>query len=78
MRAHHAEHSNALPVMDVAAMRHVAYVFDALIYYMRAGRSNTFTHAMVLSIVERKSDRAAARCVSLLILTDAPMCNQSP
>ena len=37
MRAHNSEHSDSLPVLDVAAMKHIAYVFDALIYYMRTG-----------------------------------------
>ncbi len=37
MRAHHSEHSDSLPIIDVSAMRHIAYAFDALIYYMRAG-----------------------------------------
>ena len=37
MRAHNSEHSDALPVLDVAAMKHIAYVFDALVYYMRSG-----------------------------------------
>ncbi|KAK6168099.1 hypothetical protein SNE40_021993 [Patella caerulea] len=37
MRAHSAEHSDSLPIIDIAAMKHVAYVFDALIYYMRSG-----------------------------------------
>ena len=37
MRAHHSEHSDSLPVLDVSAMKHIAYVFDALIYYMRSG-----------------------------------------
>eukprot|EP00095_Tigriopus_kingsejongensis_P009543 maker-scaffold114_size351134-snap-gene-1.12 protein:Tk09543 transcript:maker-scaffold114_size351134-snap-gene-1.12-mRNA-1 annotation:"e3 ubiquitin-protein ligase hyd" len=37
MRAHNAEHSDSLPVLDVASMKHIAYVFDALIYYMRSG-----------------------------------------
>jgi E3 ubiquitin-protein ligase EDD1 len=37
MRAHNAEHSDSLPILDVAAMKHIAYVFDALIYYMRSG-----------------------------------------
>ena len=37
MRAHNAEHSDSLPVIDVSAMKHIAYVFDALIYYMRSG-----------------------------------------
>lgn len=36
MRSHNAEHADSLPVLDVSALRHVAYVFDALIYYMRS------------------------------------------
>lgn len=36
MRAHNAEHRDSLPVLDVSALRHVAYVFDALVYYMRS------------------------------------------
>ena len=37
MRAHSNEHTDCLPVIDIASLRHVAYVFDALIYYMRSG-----------------------------------------
>ena len=37
MRAHNGEHSDSLPVLDVSSLRHIAYVFDALIYYMRSG-----------------------------------------
>ncbi|XP_033727140.1 E3 ubiquitin-protein ligase UBR5-like isoform X1 [Pecten maximus] len=36
MRSHNDEHSDTLPSLDISAMRHVAYVFDALIYYMRS------------------------------------------
>lgn len=35
MRSHHDEHSDSLPIMDITALKHMAYVFDALIYYMR-------------------------------------------
>ena len=35
MRCHNNEHADSLPVIDVSAQRHVAYVFDALVYYMR-------------------------------------------
>ena len=35
MRSHHDEHSDSLPVIDITALKHSAYVFDALIYYMR-------------------------------------------
>ncbi len=45
MRAHHSEHSDSLPIMDVSAMRHIAYAFDALIYYMRAGDMSEENHA---------------------------------
>merc|ERR1719481_1316208 len=37
MRAHNGEHSDSLPVLDVSSLKHIAYVFDALIYYMRSG-----------------------------------------
>lgn len=37
MRAHNSEHMDSLPILDVSALKHVAYVFDALIYYMRSG-----------------------------------------
>ena len=37
MRSHNAEHLDSLPVLDVSALKHIAYVFDALIYYMRSG-----------------------------------------
>lgn len=36
MRSHNAEHADSLPVLDVSALKHVAYVLDALIYYIRA------------------------------------------
>lgn len=36
MRAHNSEHRDSLPVLDVSALKHVAYVFDALVYYMRS------------------------------------------
>ena len=37
MRSHNDEHSDTLPVIDISALKHVAYVLDALIYYMRSG-----------------------------------------
>ncbi|XP_036356729.1 E3 ubiquitin-protein ligase UBR5 isoform X2 [Octopus sinensis] len=37
MRAHNDEHSDSLPIIDISALRHVAYVFDALIYFLRSG-----------------------------------------
>ena len=37
MRSHNDEHSDNLPIIDISALKHVAYVFDALIYYMRSG-----------------------------------------
>lgn len=37
MRSHNDEHSDNLPTIDISALKHVAYVLDALIYYMRSG-----------------------------------------
>lgn len=36
MRSHNSEHRDSLPVLDVTALRHIAYVLDAIIFYMRA------------------------------------------
>lgn len=36
MRAHNSEHRDSLPVLDVTALRHVAFVLDAVIFYMRS------------------------------------------
>lgn len=35
MRAHTSEHRDSLPVLDITAQRHIAFVLDAFIYYMR-------------------------------------------
>ncbi|XP_068157779.1 E3 ubiquitin-protein ligase hyd isoform X1 [Drosophila tropicalis] len=35
MRSHTSEHRDALPVLDITALRHIAYVLDAFVYYMR-------------------------------------------
>lgn len=35
MRAHTSEHRDALPVLDITALRHISYVLDAFVYYMR-------------------------------------------
>ncbi|XP_068628932.1 E3 ubiquitin-protein ligase hyd isoform X10 [Battus philenor] len=44
LRAHSAEHAEQLPVLDVAALKHVAYVLDALVYYMRAAQPQPHHH----------------------------------
>ncbi|XP_055848021.1 E3 ubiquitin-protein ligase hyd [Episyrphus balteatus] len=35
MRAHTSEHRDSLPVLDITALRHIAYVLDGIIFYMR-------------------------------------------
>lgn len=40
MRSHSNEHSDSLPVLDISALKHIAYVLDALIYYMRSDTIN--------------------------------------
>lgn len=37
MRAHSNEHYDSLPVLDVASLKHMAYIFDCFVYYMRRG-----------------------------------------
>jgi len=37
MRSYNSEHAGCIPSLDVLALKHVAYVFDAMIYYMKSG-----------------------------------------
>ncbi|XP_054724980.1 E3 ubiquitin-protein ligase UBR5-like isoform X2 [Uloborus diversus] len=37
MRAHNNEHFDSVPSLDVNALKHIAYVFDGLVYYIRSG-----------------------------------------
>ncbi|XP_017846381.1 E3 ubiquitin-protein ligase hyd isoform X2 [Drosophila busckii] len=60
MRAHTSEHRDALPVLDITALRHIAYVLDAFVYYMRndtgfydknetvSGRVNNLSNTMTM------------------------------
>ncbi|XP_055902383.1 E3 ubiquitin-protein ligase hyd isoform X2 [Eupeodes corollae] len=42
MRAHTSEHRDSLPVLDITALRHIAYVLDGIIFYMRNENSDKF------------------------------------
>lgn len=37
MRSHNNEHFDSLPSLDVNSLKHIAYVFDGLVYYIRSG-----------------------------------------
>lgn len=51
MRSHNDEHSDVLPVLDVCSLKHVAYVFQALIYWIKAMNLQT---TLDTSQMERK------------------------
>lgn len=40
MRSHSSEHRDSLPVLDITALRHIAYVVDGIVFYMRSGKEN--------------------------------------
>jgi hypothetical protein len=44
MRAHNSEHRDSLPILDVTALRHIAYVLDAIIFYIRATSDMEMDH----------------------------------
>ena len=44
LRGHSNEHGDSLPKLDVSSLRHVAYVLDALVYYLR-NNPNASSHA---------------------------------
>ncbi|KAJ2943793.1 hypothetical protein O0L34_g8113 [Tuta absoluta] len=56
LRAHSSEHAEQLPVLDVAALKHVAYVLDALVYYMRAAQPQPHHHHHVWTPDENENE----------------------
>ncbi|XP_075147167.1 E3 ubiquitin-protein ligase hyd isoform X2 [Haematobia irritans] len=56
MRAHTSEHRDALPVLDIAALRHIAYVLDGFIYYMRNDTSFYEKNEGVTNNVSNEND----------------------
>ncbi|MPC50330.1 E3 ubiquitin-protein ligase UBR5 [Portunus trituberculatus] len=44
LRAHKNEHCDTLPDIDVGSLKHIAYVFDALISYLRCCESDSSAH----------------------------------
>ncbi|KAG7270745.1 LOW QUALITY PROTEIN: hypothetical protein CRUP_010579 [Coryphaenoides rupestris] len=58
MRSHHDEHSDVLPVLDVCSLKHVAYVFQALIYWIKAMNQQT---ALETPQIDRKRLHAAGQ-----------------
>ena len=50
MRGYNSEHGDTLPKLDVSALRHVAYVMDALIYYLRNNPDTISNHVGSSSI----------------------------
>ena len=46
MRAHNNEHFDSLPSLDVNALKHIAYVFDGLVYYIRSGMDGSDSEAV--------------------------------
>lgn len=47
MRSHDNEHGDSLPKVEITSLRHVAYILDAFIYYLR---SNQMTESLPSSV----------------------------
>ena len=47
MRSYNDEHAGCLPSLDVMALKHVAYIFDAMIYYMKASTEDIDADIMI-------------------------------
>ncbi|XP_053600812.1 E3 ubiquitin-protein ligase UBR5 [Plodia interpunctella] len=63
LRAHSAEHAEQLPVLDVAALKHVAYVLDAFVYYMRAAQPQPSHHHHMWTSDENENEEGEEEMV---------------
>ena len=75
MRSLNAEHLDSLPVLDVSALKHIAYVFDALIYYMRSGVDSPVTPEVIREPLEPWNDQVS--CLILLLMSTVRYFNPS-
>lgn len=61
MRSHSSEHRDSLPVLDVTALRHIAYVVDGIVFYMRSGtidqRMNSICNRLIPNLFHRHGQR---------------------
>lgn len=76
IRGHGNEHYDSLPILDVSSLRHVAYVFDAYIYYLQAlqkEQSGTKSPSEIYSETWN-DDEADAEAVLSLAQNEMPMC----
>ena len=62
LRGHSNEHGASLPQMDVSSLPHVAYVLDALVYYVR--NNPNASSQVKQSSVEKTAAAAAADAVT--------------
>uniref|UniRef100_A0A1Q3FUI0 HECT-type E3 ubiquitin transferase n=1 Tax=Culex tarsalis TaxID=7177 RepID=A0A1Q3FUI0_CULTA len=74
MRAHNSEHRDFLPVLDVTELRHVAYVLDAILFYMRASNDcdidRTTTGSNVWDDQDENENEDAEEDISTSIVMD--------
>lgn len=63
MRAHSNEHYDSLPALDVASLKHIAYIFDSFVYFVRRGFPTT-NNSHVDSQTDVCSDNLTSNMVS--------------
>ncbi|KXJ06794.1 E3 ubiquitin-protein ligase UBR5 [Exaiptasia diaphana] len=63
LRGQGCEHGDTLPKLDVSSLRHVAYVMDALIYYLRNNPSGV-SHGNMSSVDTTKTTTPAVETVN--------------
>lgn len=62
MRSHNNEHADSLPSLDVAALKHVAYVLDATVYYIRNVGGVTGDHNYSEEVEDSDMDETEITC----------------
>ena len=64
MRSHHNEHGDALPKLEITAMRHVAFILDAFIYYVRSKQQSSNSSVEVLVKKEPATELKSSKITS--------------
>ena len=60
MRGHENEHGDSLPKIEITSLRHVAYVLDAFIYYLRSSQYTDISKQEISVITEPRTSSSSS------------------
>ena len=79
MRGHENEHGDSLPKIEITSLRHVAYVLDAFIYYLRSSQYTDISKQEISVITEPRTSSSSKTSATTATKTpESPSTTEEP